>query len=190
MEPITRANSVHLTTRKAWRSWLSKHFKSEKEVWLIFYKQHTGRPRISYNDAVEEALCFGWIDSKAKSLDKDRFAQRFSPRRPKRPYSQPNKERLRKLIAAKKVRREVLATLPEGALGTLRAPSDIVDEMKKNPVAWRNFRAFSAAYKRIRIGFVDGARKRPAEFKKRLRYLVKMSEKNKQFGFGGIAKHY
>ncbi len=184
------AKTVHPTTRTAWRAWLREHYKSENEIWLVFYKQHTGKPRISYNDAVEEALCFGWIDSKVKSLDENRFAQRFSPRNPRSPYSQANKERLRKLIARKKVRREVVAALSAASIRKFKAPTDILDAIRRNPTAWKNFRSFSSSYKRIRIGFIDGSRKRPTEFAKRLRYFIKMTERNKQFGFGGIDKLY
>jgi len=77
----------------------------------VYYKKHTGEPRIPYNDAVEEALCFGWIDSTVKSVDEDRYAQRFSLRNPKSPYSQANKERLRWLVKQGKVVDGVLATL-------------------------------------------------------------------------------
>ncbi len=182
--------TIHLITRTAWRTWLREHYKSEKEAWLVFYRQHTGKARISYNDAVEEALCFGWIDSNVKSLDENRFAQRFTPRNQKSPYSQANKERLRKLIALKKVRREVVATLTGVSAEKFTIPTDILEAIKRNPVAWKNFRSFSSSYKRIRIGFIDGSRKRPAEFAKRLRYFIKMTERNKQFGFGGIDKLY
>src|SRR5512134_1286186 len=103
--------TLHVTKRKDWRSWLSKHYKSEKEIWLVYYKKETGKPRISYNDAVEEALCFGWIDSTFKTLDKERTAQRFSPRKPKSGYSQANKERLRALIRQRKVIKSVADTL-------------------------------------------------------------------------------
>jgi uncharacterized protein YdeI (YjbR/CyaY-like superfamily) len=79
---------LYVSDRKEWRAWLKRHHKSETEIWLVYFKAHSGQPRIPYNDAVEEALCFGWIDSKVKGLDRDRFAQRFSVRNPKTPYSQ------------------------------------------------------------------------------------------------------
>jgi len=77
---------LHVTTRRQWRIWLQKHYKSEKEIWLVYNKKHTGKPRIPYNDAVEEALCFGWIDSIVKTIDKERYAQRFSVRKSKSRY--------------------------------------------------------------------------------------------------------
>lgn len=182
--------TLHVTNRKDWRKWLREHYKTEKEIWLIYYKKATGKPRIEYNDAVEEALCFGWIDSTLKSIDEERNAQRFSPRKPKSSYSPANKERLRKLLKQRKVIKAVRETLGNLAAEKLEIPKDILEALKANKEGWKHFQAFSDAYKRIRIGFIEGARKRPEEFKKRLRYFIKMTAKNKQYGFGGIEKHY
>lgn len=182
--------TLQVTNRKDWRKWLREHYKTEKEIWLIYYKKETGKPRIVYNDAVEEALCFGWIDSIVKSLDEKRTVQRFSPRKPKSPYSPANKERLRKLVKQHKVIKAIRETLGDISEEKFEIPKDILEALKTNEDAWKNFQKFSDAYKRIRIGFIDGARKRPAEFKKRLMYFIKMTEKNKQYGFGGIEKHY
>ena len=182
--------TLHVTDRKGWRKWLREHYKTEKEIWLVYYKKETGKPRILYNDAVEEALCFGWIDSTLKSLDEQRSAQRFSPRRPGSPYSAANKERLRKLIKQRKVIQEVRETLGDLSEEKFEIPDDILQEIKANKEAWKHFQTFSDTYKRIRIGFIEGARNRPTEFKKRLRYFIKMTEKNKMYGFGGIEKHY
>ncbi len=182
--------TLYVTDPKEWRKWLKKYYKTEKEIWLVYYKKETGKPRIAYNDAVEEALCFGWIDSILKTLDEKRSAQRFSPRRPKSKYSPANKERLRKLIKQRKVIKEVRESLGDILEEKFEIPKDILQAIKGNKEAWNNFQKFSDAYKRIRIGFIDGVRKRPEEFKKRLRYFIKMTEKNKQYGFGGIEKHF
>lgn len=184
------SQTLYVTKREDWRTWLKKHYKTEKEIWLIYPKKATGRPRIEYNDAVEEALCFGWIDSIVKKHDEKSTVQRFSPRKPKAKYSQANIERLRSLVAKKKVIKEVADTLKDVLSKKFVIPPDILKAIKANPEAWKNFQKFSAPYKRIRIAFIDGARKRPAEFKKRLRNFIKMAEKNQLFGFGGIEKHY
>jgi uncharacterized protein YdeI (YjbR/CyaY-like superfamily) len=180
----------YTSDRKEWRSWLSRHYKSAKEVWLVYYKKGTGRPRLSYNDAVEEALCFGWIDSTVRRLDDRRFAQRFSPRKQGSKYSPANKERLRRLVASGKVRKDVVATLDDLEAEPLQIAPDIIRELRANRLAWKHFQRFSDSYKRIRIGFIEGARRRPAEFRKRLAYFVKMTESDRQFGFGGIQKYY
>jgi uncharacterized protein YdeI (YjbR/CyaY-like superfamily) len=157
----------------------------------VSYKKHTGEPRIPYNDAVEEALCFGWVDSTVKSIDGDRFAQRFSARKPKSRYSQANRERLRALAREGKVAKEVLATLGDLAEEEeFEIPPDILKTIRASKEAWKNLKGFSRSYIRIRIAFIEGARRRPTEFDKRLRYFIKMTEKNKQFGFGGIEKYY
>ena len=184
------SQTLYITKRKDWRSWLKQNYKTEKEIWLVYPKKATGKPRIEYNDAVEEALCFGWIDSNVKKLDEERTVQRFSPRKPKAKYSQANIERLRDLVAKKKVIKEVTENLGDILSKEFVIPSDILKAIKDNQEAWKNFQKFSDSYKRIRIAFIDGARKRPDEFKKRLRYFIEMTEKNKMFGFGGIEKHF
>jgi uncharacterized protein YdeI (YjbR/CyaY-like superfamily) len=192
MKKVSALNEkmLYVTDRHIWRAWLAEHHEKENEVWLIYPKKASGKPRIPYNDAVEEALCFGWIDSKVKRVDETSYAQRFSPRNPKSTYSQANKERLRELVRRGQVLPSVQATLGEVLTEEFIIPQDILKEIKANKVAWTNFQKFSPEYQRIRIAFIEGARKRPVEFNKRLKYLIKMTEKNKQFGFGGIEKYY
>jgi uncharacterized protein YdeI (YjbR/CyaY-like superfamily) len=191
LKPIDPKLLLHVTRRRDWRAWLRKHRKSAREIWLVFCKKHTGRPRIPYNDAVEEALAFGWIDSTARKIDEDRFAQRFTPRNPKSPYSAANLERLRAMARRGKVAKDVLASLGDRLIERPpRVPADILAAIKAEPEAWKNFRAFSDAYKRIRIGYIEGASDRPAEFAKRLRNFVAMTRKNRLIGFGGIDRHY
>lgn len=181
--------TLYISSRKAWRDWFKKHYKDEKEIWLVYYRKQGGKPRISYNDAVEEALCFGWIDSTVKSLGAERIAQKFSPRKPKSGYSQANKERLRWLAARGKVMKDVLVTMGDLAEEEFKIPADILKTLRANQQAWRNFQRYSGSYQRIRIAFVDAARKRRAEFQKRLKHFIRMTERNKQFGYG-IEKYY
>lgn len=176
--------TLYVTNRDDWRSWLEKHYRSETEIWLIYFRKHTGKPRIPYNDAVEEALCFGWIDSTVKKLDEERYAQRFTPRRPRSQFSQPNKERLRRLIDQGKVMPEVLATLDDAGLDDFEYPADIMAAIRANQEAWRNFQAYSDSYQRIRIAYIDGARNRPGEYEKRLQHFIRMTAQGKQFGVG------
>jgi uncharacterized protein YdeI (YjbR/CyaY-like superfamily) len=182
--------TLHVTDAKKWREWLEAHYKTEKEIWLIYFKKDTGKPRIAYNDAVEEALCFGWIDSTVRKLDEERTAQRFSPRKPKSGYSQANIERLRYLISEGLVVDEVLESLGNVLEREFVFPADILDAIKADEQAWENYQKFSDVYKRIRIAFIEAARKRPKEFQKRLSYFIKMTRKNKLYGFGGIEKYY
>jgi uncharacterized protein YdeI (YjbR/CyaY-like superfamily) len=182
--------TLYVTDPQEWREWLEAHYKTESEIWLIYYKKDTGKPRIVYNDAVEQALCFGWIDSIVKKLDDERSVQRFSPRKPKSGYSQQNIERLRHLTAKDLVVDEALASLGDILGREFVFPPDILDAVKADEQAWENYQNFSEPYKRIRIAYIEGARKRPEEFQKRLNNFIKMTRKNKLIGFGGIEKYY
>ena len=181
--------TLYVKTRSEWRNWLRKNYKTEKEIWLVFYNKSSGKPRISYEDAVEEALCFGWIDSIVKKTEKDSHVQRFTPRNPKSSYSQLNKERLKKLIKQKKVIASVRKAIGDLENEKFIYPMDILSEIKKNKEAWKNYQKFSEPYKRIRIAFIDDSRIRPDIFKVRLNYFIKMSAQNKQYGLKGIEKY-
>jgi len=187
---MNTGKTLYVTNKEAWREWLEKNYDKEKEIWLAYHNKKSGKPRIAYNDAVEEALAFGWIDSTVKKIDENTSAQRFTPRNPKSGYSQANIERLRKLVEEGKVIPSVKTAVAPILAKKFIFPPDIMAKIKYNKSAWENFNKFSPAYQRIRVGYVEGARLRPEEFKKRLDHLEKMSEKNKQFGFGGIDKYY
>jgi uncharacterized protein YdeI (YjbR/CyaY-like superfamily) len=178
------SNTLYVTSRSEWRQWLAANHQTAKDIWLIYYRKGSGKPRIPYNEAVEEALCFGWIDSTVKGIDEEKYAQRFSPRNSKSGYSQANRERLRRLIDEGKVMPEVQATVGDLSEKDFRIPDDILEAIKANASAWKNFRGFSESYQRIRIAYINGSRGRPREFHKRLAYFLKMTAENKQFGFG------
>jgi uncharacterized protein YdeI (YjbR/CyaY-like superfamily) len=103
--------TLYVKTRREWRAWLARHHKTAPEIWLIYYKKQSGKPRIPYNHAVEEALCYGWIDSILKPVDADRYAQRFSPRRRTSRLSAMNRERVRRLIASGRMTKVGLASI-------------------------------------------------------------------------------
>ncbi|HUW09240.1 MAG TPA: YdeI/OmpD-associated family protein [Anaerolineae bacterium] len=174
--------TLYVTKRDDWRQWLQEHYRTAAEIWLVHYRKPTGMPSLPYNDAVEEALCFGWIDSIVKKLDDERYAQRYTPRRPRSTFSQTNKERLKKLIAQGKVMSDVLAGLGEIGPEDYDYPADIMAALRQNAQAWENFQRCSESYRRIRIAYIDGARDRPGEYEKRLQHLIKMTEQDKQFG--------
>lgn len=178
--------TLYVTNRADWRMWLAKHYMREKEVWLIYFKKDSSRARIPYNDAVEEALCFGWIDSQTKGIDEAKYAQRFSPRKNSSSWSEANLERVRRLIKQKKMTSTGLAAL-RGELDDFKKtagniPPDILKAIKEDKLILSNFKNFPDSYKRVRIGWIEGARKRPQEFKKRLSYFLRMTAKGKKFG--------
>jgi len=109
--------TIYVTTGNEFRQWLVKNHKDKKEIWLIQYKKATKKPSINYVEAVEEALCFGWIDGLEKSMDAERYALRFSPRRPKSNWTNTNKERARKLIAEGRMTPAGRASLPPDVKG-------------------------------------------------------------------------
>ena len=180
--------TLYVTNSKAWRTWLSQHHNKEREIWLVYAKQHTGKPRIGYSDAVEEALCFGWIDSTAKRIDENFYAQRFSPRKSTSQWSQQNIERVRRLVKLRKMTPAGLAAIknPEALLKTKKveiAP-DILKALKQERQVWTNFQKFPDDYKRIRIAFIESRRKRGVEeFQQSLDYFLKQTKKNRQFVF-------
>src|SRR5918992_6386370 len=106
------SKKLYVTNRDEWRAWLEKNHATEREVWLIYYKKHTGKPRIPYDDAVEEALCFGWIDSIVKTLDGDRYMQKFTPRTNVGKWSRLNLERVKKLLHEGRMTEAGRAKLP------------------------------------------------------------------------------
>ena len=176
--------TVHATTRDEWRRWLAEHYRDRSEVWLVGYRKSAGKPSLPYNEAVEEALCFGWIDSVRKSLDDQRLAQRYTPRRPGTPYSQTNLERLARLLERGRVVPSVVEELGDVRPEAYRIPADIEAALRAEPAAWKHWRSFSAPYRRIRAAYVDGARDRGAEeFGKRLEHLVRKTAEGKRFGY-------
>lgn len=182
---------LNIKTRIEWRNWLMQNFNIKNEVWLVYAKKSTGEQRIQYNDAIEEALCFGWIDSINKSLDKDHTIQRFTPRKSKISFSQPNKERLKWLVENNLIHHSLIKAVQEIISKDYVFPLDILDEIKKDKTAWYNYQNFSDSYKRIRIAYIDSARKRPEEFTKRLSNFIQKTHNNKLIsGFGGIDKYY
>lgn len=182
---------LYFHDRKDWRKWLERNYYAEKEVWLIYPKKDSDMPRIQYNDAVEEALCFGWIDSTVKSVDDKHSAQRFTPRNINSKYSQTNKERLKWLAKQKMLHPLIEETVQDILDEEYIFPSDILDAIEKDNIAWDNYGNLSDSYKRVRIAYIDAARKRPEEFRKRLKNFIEKTRDNKLIpGFGGISKYY
>lgn len=188
---MTTENAIYFHNRNDWRQWLIDNFQNQDEIWLIYPKKHTEKQRIPYNDAVEEALCFGWIDSIVKSYDQDHTMQRFSPRNPSGSYSQANKERLRWLMDNQLIHDSLIEHIRKVIAEDFKYPPDIINEIKRDGITWTNYLAMSETYKRIRIAYIESARKRPEEFKKRLRNFIDKTRLNKLIsGFGGIDKYY
>ncbi|MFA6461448.1 MAG: YdeI/OmpD-associated family protein [Candidatus Woesearchaeota archaeon] len=174
--------TLYVTQRIHWRSWLAENHHKEKEVWLIYYRKSSGKPRISYNEAVEEALCYGWIDSTMKGIDEEKFAQRFTPRRKGSPISEMNKERVRRLMKSKLMTPKGLQAISFNHKEKFVIASDILQALKANPQAWTYFQKFSLGYKRVRIGYIESRRDNKEMFKNSLNNFIKKTAKNQKFG--------
>lgn len=182
--------TLYVENREKWHSWLSKNHKKESEIWLIYYYKKTGKPRISYDDAVMEALCFGWIDSILKKIDTERFAQRFSPRKPKSELSQMNKERIRELIKEKKMTEWGMKAIAHvfnektDKTDNFIIPLDILKKLKANKDAWEYFQKMPPSYQRIRIAYIESRKRQSINmYKKSLDHFIEMTAKNKRIGF-------
>ena len=174
--------TLYVADRWQWRAWLAENHVTAKEIWLITYARTSGKPSVPYLDAVEEALCFGWIDGIAKKMDAERTAQRFTPRRPKSNWTELNKERARRLIAAGLMTEAGRAKLPDLTLRPIEIAPDILEALQADGETWENFERFPDLYKRIRIAFIEEQRRNPQVFKQRLDDFLKKTRQNKMFG--------
>lgn len=168
---------IYARDRVEWRAWLEEHHASAPGVRLIFYKQTSGKPSVAMIEAIEEALCFGWVDSKMRSLDSERYSLIFTPRKPNSPWSPGNKERIARLIAQGKVAPAGLAAV-EAAQADGRwdvyedtverpIPDDLAAALAANPDAARHFETYKPGTRRQLIWWVIQA-KRPETRQKRI----------------------
>jgi uncharacterized protein YdeI (YjbR/CyaY-like superfamily) len=155
-----------------WREWLAKHHQSESEVWLVFHKRHTGRPVIAYDDAVDEALCFGWIDSLIKRLDDDRYARKFTPRNPGSRWSTANRKRYAHLKASGRLTRAGLERAPTDRSGDAlrlspaKVPQYIQHALRSRPAASNYFESLAPSYRRMYVAWIDSAKQQETKMRR------------------------
>jgi uncharacterized protein YdeI (YjbR/CyaY-like superfamily) len=185
--------------RKAWRSWLQKSFDKSPGIWLIYYKVGKSKPRLPYDDIVEEALCFGWIDNLPRKLDEERSMLLITPRKPKSVWSDVNKERIERLLTNGLMTTYGLAKIEaakqDGSWDTLTAsnyaaktnelPKDLLKALKEKKGALDNFKAFSPSIRKQFMFWIDSA-KTDETRKKRIVQTALMSEINKKPGVQGF----
>jgi uncharacterized protein YdeI (YjbR/CyaY-like superfamily) len=187
MSVIDQYQHCQPASRQEWRDWLQANHAAAPGVWFIYHKQSSGKQRISYDDAVEEALCFGWIDSLTKKVDDERYRQLFTPRKPKSPWSKPNKARVEKLLRAGLMAAPGLAKVEaarqDGSwnalddIDALTIPADLREALAANPTAERHFHAFSPSAKKGILWHIASA-KRPETRLKRIEQIVAAAEVN------------
>jgi uncharacterized protein YdeI (YjbR/CyaY-like superfamily) len=182
----TELIKLEVRTRRQWRDWLSRHHASSPGVRLVFYKAHTRVPSIPYEDAIREALCFGWVDSLVKRLDDDRYTLKFTPRKPTSKWSDPNRRRWRELKAAGRLSPAGLAAAPTGNTYAPKPsipelPAYIAKALKATPKAWSFFQSLARTYRRDFVVWIHMA-KRPETREKRIRESLALLVAGKKLG--------
>jgi uncharacterized protein YdeI (YjbR/CyaY-like superfamily) len=183
---------ISVPDRKAWRSWLKNNHASQAEVWLAYFKKHTGKSSVSYMDSVKEALCFGWIDGLKKRIDDERYAHRFTPRKANSKWSPQNIRLAEELIQSGEMTKAGLAAFnqkvpyDEELQKRLAAKeplltSETENGLKSSPKAWEYFNQLTPGYRKQYVGWLQSA-KRPETRKKRLAEAIALLEANKKLG--------
>jgi len=188
MTEIESANALFFKNRNEWRSWLEKNHTISNEVWLIHYKKSLGKKSLNHFDAVEEALCFGWIDSKLKKIGEEKFILKYSPRKSKSVWSKINKKNAEKMISLGKMTKAGFDKIEEAkkqgfwdtaytSLVKERLPPDLKKALVVNKTAWYNFQNFANSYRNMYIGWVKNAKTKETR-EKRISKVVKNSIDN------------
>lgn len=189
-KPVPKSKQRYFKDRKRWRLWLRKNYDKTDELWLVIYKQHTGKPCVSYEEAVEEALCYGWIDSVIRRLDDERYLQKFTPRTNPHNWSPTNRKRMERLIANKKMTKVGLARFdpkpqkraPAPSPATLQKPPKFfTDALARNKAAREFYESLAPSYQRRMFGWVAAA-KRETTRAKRMAEVMSLLRQKKTLG--------
>lgn len=177
--------------RQAWHDWLVENHRTRAEIWLIHYKKATGRPTVRYDDSLDEALCFGWIDGIRQRLDEERFVQRYSPRAEKTHWSLPNLTRVKRLLAEGRMQPFGLEKLgdrihhldqPDVAPASEFVPPEwMLAELRANPTAYEYFKALRPSVSRSYLRWVASA-KRDETARNRMREVIDKLSRNEPLG--------
>jgi uncharacterized protein YdeI (YjbR/CyaY-like superfamily) len=190
---VTETNTFYPTSPQAWRKWLARHHESEKSVWLICYKKNSGKPTISWSDAVDEALCFGWIDSTRKTIDDEKFIQFFTRRKPTSMWSKINKEKVKQLIEEGRMMPAGYDSIERAkkngswnildAVEELVIPEDLESAFGAHAGSKDFFMGLSKSVRKMMLGWIEFA-KRPETRQKRIAEIAESAGrgvKPKQF---------
>ena len=182
----TELSTLRVKTRREWRAWLTKHHATSPGVWLVRYKAHTGEATIAYEDAVREALCFGWIDSLVRRLDDERYALKMTPRKPTSKWSDSNRKRWKELEAAGLLAPAGLAAAPTSNAYAPKPvipvlPTYIANAFKAHAKAWAFFRQLTPTHRRYFVTWIHTA-KRPETRARRIRESIALLAAGRQLG--------
>lgn len=183
-------NTYYPVNRKEWRRWLAKNHSSQNEIWIIYYKKHTGKPRIPYDDAVEEALCYGWIDSTVKSIDDEKYCQKFTPRNNKSNWSELNKKRVSTLLKNGKMTKFGLAKINAAKANgcwaktnlsakEIEIPKEFKTALDTNPSAYNFYKSLAPSYKKNYINWIDSAKKKETKLRRTNKAIGLLENKQK-----------
>ena len=189
---MTEQTELYFKNRDEWRKWLEKNHTQSDGIWMVYYKKHTKKESVSYNDAVEEALCFGWIDSLIKSIDGERYKQKYTPRKKNSVWSDLNRKRVGKMIKEGKMTEAGLKLVDEAKKngrwenayamkGKPEMPDDLLNALKKNKKAHENFMKFAPSHQNTYIYWLNSA-KREETRKNRIEKIVNLVENNTKPG--------
>ena len=183
---------LYVTDRDQWRDWLSEHHAAEAGIWLVFYKKATSRPTIEYEAAVEEALCFGWIDSIIKRIDAEKYVRKFTPRKEKSNWSALNRKRVAKMLKAGRMTEAGLSRIKAAKKNgmwnrdgktprSLEMPSEFVEALAGNEKAKEHFEMLAPTYRRHYLGWIASA-KRPETRRRRIDESIVALERGEKLG--------
>ena len=182
--------TLRVKTVEQWRDWLDEHHASESEVWLVFHKQHTGVVSIDYKDALDEALCFGWVDSLIKSLDDRRYARKFTPRKADSRWSDVNRKRYAELKAGGRLRPAGIQRPPTDRGYDPRPPrlplpsklpSYIEAALRDHSTARRTFEALAPSQRRRYVAWIESAKRAETKLR-RLKEAIRLLASGKELG--------
>jgi len=185
-------NALYFESANRWRSWLAANYDKRSEAWLIIYKKDSGKANLTIESAVMEAMCFGWIDGKLKSIDSEKFILRYSPRKPKSPWSKINKDRAEVLIRDGKMTDAGTIKIEQAkangmwdAAYTSRVKEEVPDDLKQSLMtdkkAWVNFSNFAVSYRNNYIGWINTT-KTDTTRQKRIAEVVRRAALNQRPG--------
>jgi len=184
---------LYIKTGNEWRKWLQKNHSNVNELWLTFYKKETDKPSLNYEDAVEEALCFGWIDSLVKKIDEEKYMRKFTPRKNNSLWSELNKKRVKKIIKEGRMTQfgmeKINAAKKNGAWNKITEPpkvsydppKEFIAALNKNKRAKSNFDKFSSSDKKRYYMWINIAKKKETK-ERRIKESVELLSKNKELG--------
>ncbi|MDH4195898.1 MAG: YdeI/OmpD-associated family protein [Candidatus Aminicenantes bacterium] len=185
---MTIGETFYAKDRKTWRAWLAKHQADRKEIWLVFYKKHTGHPSVTYEEAVQEAICFGWIDSILQKMDEERYAQKFTPRGAKTKWSATNVRRAEKMIKTGRMTEAGLAKYRGAkpyesptAKAAPTLPAELMGVLQANGRACENFFKLAPSARRLYVGWILEGKKEETRLR-RLREAIDLLAAGRKLG--------